>query len=144
MNLPTDLNSLSRDQLRALAVQLIAGVQVKDREVSKLNRELHNRQTRIDQLSLEIAILKRQQFGRRSERLNSEQMSLLEEAIDGDAAAIETELDQLKHPPAELQREQPKRTPLPPQQPRTDIQHEPVSTACHCGCERERIGEDIS
>ena len=78
MNLPTDLDSLSAEQLRALAVQLIAEVQVKDREVSERDRELHYRQTRIDQLSHEIAILKRQQFGQRSERLNSEQMSLLE------------------------------------------------------------------
>lgn len=144
MNLPTDLDSLSPEQLRALAVQLIAEVQVKDREVSERDRELHYRQTRIEQLSHEIAILKRQQFGRRSEQFNSEQMSLLEEAIDGDVAAIEMELEQLKPPPAERQREQPKRTPLPPQLPRTDIHHEPDSTGCHCGCERVRIGEDIS
>lgn len=144
MNLPTDLDSLSPEQLRALAVQLIAEVQVKDREVSERDRELHFRQTRIDQLSHEIAILKRQQFGQRSERLNSEQMSLLEEAVDGDVAAIEIELEQLKSPSAERQREQPKRTPLPPQLPRTDIHHEPDSAVCHCGCERVRIGEDIS
>ncbi len=75
MNLPADLDSLSPEQLRAFAAQLIAEVQVKDREVSERDRELHYRQTRIDQLSHEIAILKRQQFGQRSERLNSEQMS---------------------------------------------------------------------
>ena len=144
MNLPSDLDSLSPEQLRALAVRLIAEVQVKDREVSERDRELHYRQTRIDQLSHEIAILKRQQFGQRSERLNSEQMSLLEEAIDGDVAAIELELEQLKSPSAERQREQPKRAPLPPQLPRTDIHHEPDSTVCHCGCERVRIGEDVS
>ncbi|PXX01606.1 transposase IS166 family protein [Paraburkholderia tropica] len=95
MNLPADLDALSPEQLRALAVQLIAEVQVKDREVSERDRELHYRQTRIDQLSHEIAILKRQQFGRRSEQLNSEQMSLLEEALDGDVAAVEMELEQL-------------------------------------------------
>lgn len=144
MNLPTDLDSLSPEQLRALAAQLIAEVQVKDREVSERDRELHYRQTRIDQLSHEIAILKRQQFGQRSERLNSEQMSLLEEAIDSDMTAIEMELEQLKSQSTQRQREQPKRAPLPPQLPRTDIHHEPDSTVCHCGCERVRIGEDIS
>ncbi|WP_321867771.1 IS66 family transposase [Paraburkholderia tropica] len=144
MNLPADLDALSPEQLRALAVQLIAEVQVKDREVSERDRELHYRQTRIDQLSHEIAILKRQQFGRRSEQLNSEQMSLLEEALDGDVAAVEMELEQLKPPSAERHREQPKRTPLPPQLPRTDIHHEPDSTVCRCGCGRARIGEDIS
>lgn len=101
MNLPADLDSLSLEQLRALAAQLIAEVQVKDRKVSERDRELHSRQTRVDQLSHEIAILKRQQFGQRSE--------------------------QLKSLPAERQREQPKRASLPPQLPRTDILHEPTA-----------------
>ncbi|MFP3710315.1 IS66 family transposase zinc-finger binding domain-containing protein, partial [Paraburkholderia sp. SIMBA_009] len=89
-------------------------------------------------------ILKRQQFGRRSEQLNSEQMNLLDEAIDGDLVAIEMELEQLEPTRAERQREQPKRAPLPPQLPRTDVHHEPDSTTCQCGCERIRIGEDVS
>lgn len=142
MNLPADLDSLSLEQLRALAAQLIAEVQVKDRKVSERDRELHSRQTRVDQLSHEIAILKRQQFGQRSERLNSEQMSLLEKVIDGDVAAIEMELEQLKSLPAERQREQPKRASLPPQLPRTDILHEPtarVATAAASPCESARI-----
>lgn len=145
MNLPADLNALSPEQLRTLAAQLIAQVQEKEREAGEKERELHYRQTRIDQLTHEISILKRQQYGRRSEQLNREQMSLLDEAIDTDLAAIELELEQLQpEPSAAQERQQPKRAPLPARLPRTDIHHEPDSTVCQCGCERVRIGEDIS
>ncbi|AIP30430.1 transposase C of IS166 homeodomain protein [Paraburkholderia xenovorans LB400] len=103
MNLPADLNALSAEQLCTLAAELIAQVQEGDREIEEKTREveengreLHYRQTRIEQLSHEIAILKRQQFGRRNEQLSSEQMNLLDEAIDADLAAIELELGQLQ------------------------------------------------
>ena len=121
MTLPADLNALSPEQLRALAAQLIAQVQDRDREIEEKTREveenereLHYRQTRIEQLSHEISILKRQQFGRRSEQFTSEQMSLLDEAIDADLAAIELELEQLQpQAPADQSTQQPKRTSLP-------------------------------
>jgi len=152
MNLPADLNALSPEQLRTLAEQLIAQVQERERElqdktreVDERERELHCRQTRIDQLTHEISILKRQQFGRRSEQLGSEQMNLLDEAIDADLVAIELELQQLKpDTPTAPSRQQPKRTALPAQLPRAEIHHEPDSKMCQCGCERVRIGEDIS
>jgi transposase len=152
MNLPADLNALSPEQLRTLAAQLIARVQDRDREIEEKTREveenereLHYRQTRIEQLSHEISILKRLQFGRRSEQFSSEQMSLLEEAIDADLAAIELELEQLQpQASADQSSQQPKRASLPAQLPRTEIHHEPDSTVCQCGCERVRIGEDIS
>jgi transposase len=152
MDLPADLDDLSPEQLRALATQLIARVEDRDREieektreVGEKERELRYRQTRIDQLTHEISILRRQQFGRRSEQLSSEQMNLLDEAVDADLAAIELELEQLQsHMPVDEPRQQPKRASLPAQLPRTEIHHEPDSTVCQCGCERVRIGEDIS
>ncbi|MEX3816762.1 IS66 family transposase, partial [Paraburkholderia sp. BR13439] len=56
MDLPADLNTLSPEQLRALATQLIARVEDRDREieektreVGEKERELRYRQTRIDQ-----------------------------------------------------------------------------------------------
>ena len=137
MNPPADLDALSPDELRTLAAQLMAQVGEKD-------RELHYRQTRIDQLTHEIATLKRLQFGKRSEQFTAEQMSLLDEAIDADLAALEIELEQLQPTPADKQRQQPKRAALPPHLPRTDIHHEPDDITCSCGCQRTRIGEDIS
>ncbi len=52
---PADLNDLNSDQLRALATTLMAQVSDKD-------RELVYRQTRIDQLTHEISLLKRHQL----------------------------------------------------------------------------------
>ncbi|MGN4155882.1 IS66 family transposase zinc-finger binding domain-containing protein, partial [Burkholderia gladioli] len=145
MDLPTDLDSLSPEQLRALAVQLIVRVTEKEREAGEQERELRYRQTRIDQLTHELSVLKRLQFGKRSERLDAEQMSLLDEAIDSDLAALEAELEQLRPAtPAAKEHQKPKRALLPPNLPRTDVRHEPGDTTCQCGCQRERVGEDIS
>ena len=90
-------------------------------------------------------MLKRLQFGKRSERLDADQMSLFDEAINADLAALEAELEQLQPAtPAAEPRQQPKRAPLPSKLPRTDIHHEPEDTTCQCGCQRERVGKDIS
>jgi transposase len=138
MNSPADLDALSPNELRTLAAQLMA-------QVGENERELRYRQTRIDQLTHEIAVLKRLHFGKRSEQLNVEQMSLLNEAIDADLAALEIELEQLQSNTApDKQRQKPKRTPLPAHLPRTDIHHEPDDKTCSCGCQRVRIGEDTS
>ncbi|SAL58452.1 transposase [Caballeronia turbans] len=138
MKLPADLDALSTEQIRELNAKLMA-------EIAEKERELQYRQTRIDQLTHELSVIKRQQFGRRSEQLNKEQLSLLEEALDADLASIGLELQGLKSSERSGNpRQQPKRAPLPPELPRTDIHHEPDSTICTCGCERVRIGEDIS
>jgi len=115
MNSPTDLDALNPDQLRALARQLMT-------QVDEKTRESHYRQTRIDQLTHELSVIKRLQFGRRSEQFTAEQLSLLDEAIDEDLAALEAELDELRSDaPQEKPRKRAKRLPLPPQLPRTDI-----------------------
>ncbi|NVH78218.1 IS66 family transposase [Paraburkholderia sp. JPY432] len=138
MNLPANLDALSPEELRTLAAQLMA-------QVGENERDLRYRQTRIDQLTHEIAVLRRLHFGKRSEQLNVEQMSLLNEAIDADLAALEIELEQLQSNTApDKQRQKPKRAPLPPELRRTDILHEPDDKTCSCGCQRARIGEDIS
>ncbi|WP_429498055.1 IS66 family transposase [Robbsia andropogonis] len=138
MNSSTDLDALNPEQLRALARQLMT-------QVDEKTRESHYRQTRIDQLTYELSVIKRLQFGRRSEQFTAEQLSLLDEAIDEDLAALEAELEALgADAPQDKPRKRPKRLPLPPQFPRTDIHHEPTDLRCACGCERVRIGEDIS
>lgn len=113
------LDSLSPEAQRALAAELIV-------TVGKRDRELVFRQTRIDQLTHELALLKRFRFGRSSEQLDSGQASLLEESVEADLAAIEVELDDLQtDSPERKPRSQPKRAALPASLPRTDIHHEP-------------------
>ena len=128
---------LDAQQLRALALSLMGQVADKDREI-------HLRQTKIDQLTHEMAVLKRWKFGRSAEQLDPAQRQLFEETMAADLAAIEEELDGLRNPPAPTEARQPKRATLPPELPRTEIRHEPDSTTCACGCQMQRIGEDVS
>lgn len=141
----TTFDHLNPEQLRALAAQLTECVASLDQQVSSLDQQVRYHKTRNEQLAHEIAILKRHKFARRSEQLGPEQISLLDDLLDTDIAAIEAELKALSPTPVAAEpRPQPKRTPLPPQFPRTLIHHEPDNTQCACGCSLKRIGEDVS
>ncbi|MCS3509246.1 hypothetical protein [Achromobacter sp. JUb104] len=115
-------------------------------QLSAKNREVVYRQTRIDQLTHEMAVLKRYQFGKRSEQLDSTQASLLDESVDADISAIEEELAQPStNPVAPADAPQkPRRAPPPANLARTDIHHKPESTVCGWGCALKQIGEDVA
>ena len=132
------LQGMNADQLRALAMDLMSEVRARD-------SELRLKDTRIAQLTHEMAVLKRWKFAARSEKLPTEQQSLLDEAIDADLLAIAHELEQLASKPKnEPPPNKPRRAPLPPNLPRVEVRHEPTSTTCGCGCQLKRIGEDVS
>ena len=137
--IPDSLDQLSAQEVRELLTGLIT-------KVAQQDQELVYRQTKIDQLTHEMAVLKRNQFGRSREQLESTQVSLLEEAFDEDLAAIEQELNNLTPPPKTDTEppKKPKRAALPDNLPRVDVRHEPDSTSCKCGCQLKRIGEDVS
>ena len=146
---PESLTNLSAQELRELVSGLMARITERDETIACKDREIVYRQTKIDQLTHEMAVLKRWKFGKSSEQLDSAQASLLDEAMDADIAAIELELEQLAPaPPADAApRQLPRRAALPPELPRVDQHHEPESTTCTtagCGCTLKRIGEDIS
>jgi transposase len=130
---------MSAQELRDLAVTLLVEVSLKDELIK-------SKQLKIDQLTHEMATLKRWRFGRHSERLESGQRSLLEESIDEDLEAIRFELETLSPPsaPREKAKDKPRRVALPAAFPRVEIRHEPQGTVCRCGCALERIGEDVS
>ncbi|PPV39478.1 IS66 family transposase [Ectopseudomonas oleovorans] len=141
----SDLDHLSPEQLRTLAAQLMQRVESLDQKVETMGKKIHRDQTVIEKLTHEIAQLKRFKFAKRSEQLNPEQASLLDDLIDTDIAAIEAELQALQTPSTPTETKQkPKRTALPPEFPRTLIHHEPDNTHCPCGCALKRIGEDVS
>ena len=157
---PQSLASLNAEQLRELTSDLIAKIATQDAQLiqrdlqisgldqanSSKDREIKFRQAKIDQLTHEIAVLKRWKFGRSREQLDAAQASLLDESIDADIAAIEQELQDLT-PAAKTDpeaRKQPKRAALPAELPRVDMRHEPDTTTCNCGCQLKRIGEDVS
>ncbi|MBK7005460.1 MAG: IS66 family transposase [Burkholderiales bacterium] len=140
------LPSLNAEQLRELVSELIAKIAQQGQIITQRDSDILYRQAKIDKLTHELVTLKRWKFGRSSEQLNGTQISLIEETIDADIAAIEEELKALA-PTAKTPtqpRQQPKRTALPAGLPRVDIHHEPDSTTCQCGCQLKRIGEDVS
>ncbi len=138
MQVHDQLTRMDAQQLRQFAADLIETLASKD-------RELQCKQLKIEQLTHEMAVLKRWKFAARSEQLHGTQRSLLDEAIDADLEAIAVELAALQAPePARVPRNPPKRSPLPAHLPRVDVRHEPEQTVCRCGCAMQRIGEDVS
>ncbi|OPA90615.1 transposase [Pseudomonas fluorescens] len=134
-------DQMTPKQLRALAAQAL---QLQS-QIEAMSKKIQNDGSIIEQLTYEIAFLKRHKFAKSSEQISPAQGSLLDDLLDTDLEAIEAELKQLlpTAPPAEP-RQSSKRAPLPPQFPRTVIRHEPENTQCAFGCKLQRIGEDVS
>jgi len=129
---------MNADELRAFTVQLMT-------EISDVRRDNTWKQMKIDQLTHEMALMKRRKFGASSEQLNGEQRPLFEETVEADLEAMALELKALQRTEAQTTpRETPKRAPLPLSLPRTEVHHEPETTLCSCGCSLTRIGEDVS
>src|ERR1700688_2567077 len=151
MELLRELAQMDAEALRNLTATLLAqlterdaALSVKDAQLANRDQELKAKQLKIDQLTHEMAILKRWHFDRRSEQMDPMQRSLLDESIDADIEAISLELEALKEKPASPPKERPRRVALPAAFPRREIGHEPGTTECSCGCGLERIGEDVS
>jgi len=136
-------SSLNLDQVHRTTARTRCAIAVEGRHHGP--KKIHRYETIIEQLSHEIAILKRHKFARRSEQISPAQGSLLDDLLNTDLEAIEAELNALRPAPtSDETRQKPKRAPLPPQFPRTIIRHEPANTRCVCGCQFQRIGEDVS
>jgi len=138
MHAVDQLARMNADELREFAARLIT-------EIADTRREVSLKQIKIDQLTHEMAILKRWKFAARSEQLQGEQRHLFDETVEADLEAIELELTALQRAEERAApKQQPRRAPLPAHLPRTEIRHEPESTVCACGCALKRIGEDVS
>jgi transposase len=148
MELSRQIAQMDAEELRDLASVLLAQLAERDSAhatvLAKRDAELRTKQLKIDQLTHEMAILKRWRFDRRSEQLDVVQRSLLDESIEADIEAISLELEVLREKPAVTAKEKPRRVALPAGFPRRDVPHEPDNTECSCGCRMERIGEDVS
>ena len=122
----------------------------KDLLLAQRERDAAFKQALIDKLTHEVAVLKRLKFAATSEKfaVTAEQMSLLEDTPDEDLAEVGREVKRLAldvdAADEKAGKKTPKRHPLPPHLPRRDVHHEPASTACGCGCQMQRIGEDVA
>jgi transposase len=146
MEFTQDLAQMDASALRDLAAALISRVAQKDQLLADKDKTITVKQLRIDQLTYEMATLKRWRFARRSEQIDSPQRNLLEDVLEEDLAAISVELEALREPAAAAERpiQTARRSALPASLPRREIRHEPEDTRCGCGCTLERIGEDVS
>jgi transposase len=151
MELPREWTQMDAEKLRDLTATLIAQLAERDAQIiardaqlASREEELKRKQLKIDQLTHEMAILKRWRYGRHSEQLDAVQRSLLDESIDADLEAIDLEIEALRDKPSCEPKAQPRRVALPATFPRREIRHEPEQTQCSCGCTLERIGEDVS
>lgn len=106
-------------------------------------------QGQIDLLLAQVKLLRAQLFGRKSEKMveiSSPQLSLFEEQVaDGDQKS-EEEHESDKVQVAPHSRRKKGRKPLPEDLPRVEVIHDVPAEAktCACGCEKSRIGEDVS
>ncbi|MGI4902232.1 MAG: IS66 family transposase [Janthinobacterium lividum] len=128
--LPTEVEALQR------IVAEMAG------QIRMLQSNLSARELLIEHLQIQIAALRRQIYGRRSERVEAEigQLELkLEELL----------LDNGEDPPPETSASKARasrvRKPLPAHLPRDIVEHVPPSDACpDCGGSLKLIGEDVA
>ena len=149
---PQQLDSLDPQQLRQALLRLMAEMAAKDELLARERREVAFKQALIDKLTHELAILRRLKYAVTSEKfcagMSAEQKSLLEETLDSDIAQLSAELEQAADAKPDGKdkkaKQTPKREPLPPHLPRRDVHHEPQNTACACGCQLKRIGQDIA
>lgn len=132
--------------LRTLVIELQAqlrhrddALQARDAQLQAGQQELVYLRTWIDKLKLELARLRRMQFGRSSEQLSEriEQLELL-------VGELEISAVQPRPVAASTPARKPVRNPLPQHLPRESVIHAPEATCPDCGTAMQRIGEDVS
>lgn len=106
--------------------------------------EILSRDVLIGRMRMELARLKRRQFGRSSEQLD-QQITQLELTLE-ELEASATELAPAVTPPVALPRErqQPVRRPLPAHLPRETVTHAAACRCPGCGGELRAAGEDVA
>jgi transposase len=144
--------SLATAELPADMVSLRAFALACQSELKVAELSVQYKALEIEKLKLQIAKLRRMQFGRSSERITRqiEQLELrLEELETGEAEAAAKAAAGTADPmPPIRERAKPKRQPLPDHLPRQEVVHQPADDgACKCpdcGKGMARLGEDVT
>lgn len=108
--------------------------------VASLASELKSRDILIEKLKHQLAGLRRDRFGSRSESLDQLELTLEEEEI---ARAAEAPAQPDAAPPPEEKR-QPKRRPLPDHLPRLETMLTTGEACVSCGGKLKRLGDDVT
>ena len=126
--------------LRALVTDLQGQLNARDSELRAGQQEMVYLRSWIDKLKLELARLRRMQFGRSSEQLSTriEQLELIVEEFEANAAPAPS----VAAPSIPMRK--PVRKPLPAHLPRETVIHAPDPKCPDCGTMLQRLGEDVS
>jgi transposase len=150
-NLPRDVAVLHRI-ITAQAADVASereAREARDLELAAARAGLLAKALEIEKLKLQIARLRRQQFGRSSEKIarTIEQLELMLEELEAQtpipAAAADPAPD-AEPSSASTKSKRSGRQPLPAHLPRHEVVHEPSCTCPACGGEMRKVGEDVT
>src|SRR5882762_8528167 len=144
-DLPDDVATLRRMLIAAHE----AGA-AREAELAAAKAGLINKTLEIEKLKVQLARLRRQQFGRSSEKIDRiiEQLKLMLDELETEAAIGPTTdvssatVDEDES--AATRKRSPGRRPLPEHLPRREIVHTPDCTCPACGGAMRKVGEDVS
>ena len=151
--LPNDveaLRALLAERDAALA-ERDAALAVRDAALAERDADLLSARLEIEKLKVQLAVLRRDRYGRSSERRDAEigQLEMLIGDLEEDAAAADAAARSRRKARGETEtpRRPAIRRPVPEHLPRETVTHEPVF-ACRCGCtdpaRLTRLGEDVT
>jgi transposase len=146
-NLPTDI-----DALHHIILAQAAEADARETELAAAKAGLLAKALEIEKYKLQIARLKRMQFGRSSEKIarTIEQLELKLEELEAETPAASSDAPAKDEPPAALgqasqaERKKSERRKLPAHLPSRDVVHAPSCTCPSCGGEMRKVGEDVT
>jgi transposase len=127
--------------LKALIAELHGRLERTEAELEAKHQAIGSLQQQIEHLQLQIAVLRRARFGRRSERLDQQlaQLELMLEELRS------TQAEALAAAPTKAKARRPVRRPLPEHLPRETETLPPAEAQCpSCGGALKHLGEDVT
>ena len=135
-----DLNNLPVDTqlLHQLVKELANDNSLKQSTIDKERQKVHKLQHRLDELM-------RHRFGKRSQKLNPDQLALWQHSLDEDIGETEQAIGKTDHHPVKPKtKNKAKRKPLPANLPRQTQSYEHPKNQCDCGHPLHKVGVQTS
>jgi transposase len=147
-NLPNNIDTL-RGIIVTQAADFAAELGARETELAAAKAGLVAKALEIEKLKLQIARLRRVQFGRSSEKIarTIEQLELMLEDLEAETSAATASATS---PAADIEQSSSSkskrsgRKPLAEHLPRQEVVHEPSCTCPSCGGEMRKVGEDVT
>lgn len=143
-DLPNDVEALKAELLERLGqIQSQQTTLVEQQtEIRSLNEQIEERDARLERMKLELERLRRIQFGRSSEKIET-RIAQLELAI-GSLEAEEAKAIGADKKTGAVKRRSPVREPIPDHLPRDIITHDNECACPDCGGRLDYLGEDVT